>query len=315
MKKYFVFAFILFGITNFALAGIDVAQTVVEPKGDFILDPAKMEFALLPGETAERTIYITSRVPEETLFSVEVEDFIGSKNPETPLILLGKDSVEKSPYSFRENIIFPEENFSLKLGEKAAVPIKIQVPENAAPGGYYASVIVTNKPQKDKLGNAGARTVSRVGSLLFVRVKGQTKEEGRLEGFRVAGPSDRWLFSKAPSAFELLFANDGNVHLAPRGTITITNIFGRKIEGVKIDPFFTLPNSLRSREILWSGNAVFGRYKATIELERGYDNLSDTKSAVFWVIPWKFIIILFLSVFILVFLFKYILRNFEIKRK
>lgn len=315
MKKYLAIVLILFGVTNVALAGIDIAQTTVEAKGDFILDPAKMEFALEPGETAERTIYITSRVPEETLFGIEVEDFVGSKNPETPLILLGKDSIEKSPYSFRDNIVVPDETFSLKLGEKAAVPIKIQIPKDAAPGGYYASVIVTNKPEKDKIGNAGARTVSRVGSLLFIRVKGQVKEDGRLEGFRISGPSDRWLFSQAPKAFEILFANDSNVHLVPRGNIDITNIFGRKIEGVKIDPFFTLPNSLRSREILWSGNALLGRYKATIYLERGYDNLSDTKEVVFWVIPWKFIVTVFGSVFMLVFLFRYILRNFEIKRK
>ncbi len=315
MKKYFVATLILFGITSSALAAIDIAQTVVEPKGDFILDPAKMEFALEPGETAERTIYITSRVPEETIFGIEIEDFVGSKNPDTPLVLLGKDSLEKSPYSFRDNVIVPGTNFSLKLGEKAAIPIKIQVPKDAAPGGYYASVIITNKPEKDKVLGGGTRTVSRVGSLLFVRVKGQVKEEGRLEDFRISGPSNRWLFSKAPTAFELLFSNDGSVHLAPRGTITITNIFGRKIEGVKIDPFFTLPNSLRSREILWSGNVVIGRYKATVDLERGYDNLSDTKSVVFWVIPWKFIVVAFLSIFILVFLFRYTLRNFEIKRK
>src|SRR4051812_18224835 len=79
----------------------EITTQTVEDKNDFVLEPGKVELFLNPGDTATRTVVITSRITKPTKFKVQVEDFIGSRDQRNPVILLGN---EKSPYSIKDNI-------------------------------------------------------------------------------------------------------------------------------------------------------------------------------------------------------------------
>ncbi len=301
------------GVAN--AADFQISAVNVEPIGDFVLEPGKVDVYLEPGETVTRTIFVTSRVPRKMRFKIETEDIKGNQDPVNPVTLLGG---ERGPNSFKDALLPPKTSFELDLGQRIAIPIQITIPSNASPGGYYAAVIISNEPEKTQTNVGGARVVSRLGALFFIRVKGEVKEEGQLKEIRLAGPS-RWFHEKGPITFELLFENTGTVHLVPYGIIRVSNIFGEKVGEVPVDAYFSLPSSLRYREVEWKSGFLLGRYTATVDLHRGYKNVPndivDTQKVVFWVIPKMLLLEIFAALLIIILAIRYVLKNFEFRKR
>ena len=305
-------AFFLFLGGAAAASAYTISNTGADSHGDFVLEPGKIEIFMNPGETVTKNISVISRVNHKVKFGISIEDFVGSQNPDTPVLLLGKD---KSPYSFKDNITPETSTFSLDLGQKIQVPITITAPKNAQPGGFYSSVVVSNIPDMSGADAAATtRIISRVGVLLFIRINGPVKEEGNVQDFRVNGPRQLFL-QGGPLTFEILFKNSGSVHLVPYGTVTITNLFGQKVADIPVDAYFSLPDSLRYRQVTWPKEFLFGYYKAHLELHRGYSNSIDTKDISFFVLPWKYVGAIILIFFIIALLYYVFTRKFELKRK
>ena len=105
------------------------------------------------------------------------------------------------------------------------------------------------------------------------------------------------------------------MHLDPYGEIHITNMFKEEVGYIELNSWFALPKSLRSREVPWDRELLMGRYTATAKINRGYNDIIDTQTLTFWVIPWKVIAGVFATLFLVFFLFRFILKNFEFKRK
>jgi hypothetical protein len=160
---------------------------------------------------------------------------------------------------------------------------------------------------------AGATIVSRLGALFFVRVNGETNESGGVEEFQMR--NGRFLYGDGPYVFEILFRNSGNVHLAPYGYISLKNIFGREVAIIPIDAYFSLPQSLRLREIEWDDRTLFGLYSADLELNRGYNDLIDTHTVRFLAVPWKMLVIVLSIILVIAALFYVVLSRFEIRKK
>jgi len=305
LKKVLTSIFLF--VSVFGLVNLVKAQTTNLPdiKNDFVLEPGKVEMFANPGESITKSITVTNRAASRVSFKIEVEDFIGSNDQDKPVVLLGS---EKSPYSFKDNVIPEVTTFSLGSNENITIPIMINIPVDAQPGGFYTSVLVSNAPSVDS-GNQSSnvegktKIISRVGTLFFVRVNGVAKESGSLEEMMVISPTkDNPNLYK----FNILFKNDGNVHLVPYGWVTVTDMFGKEVGKVPVDAYFALPKSIRYREVEWKAPFLFGKYEALIQLNRGYgNNLVDTKTVTFWVIPWK-IATIALSVFFVIFLSFYL---------
>lgn len=291
-----------------------ISTVNVEPVGDFVLEPGKIDVYLEPGETVTRTIFVTNRHPRTISFKIETEDIQGGRDPINPVTLLGD---AKGPYPFKDALLPAVTEFKLAFGEKIAIPIQIKIPLNASPGGRYAAVIISNEPSKLQKDVGGARVVSRLGALFFVRVKGEVKEEGQLKEIRLAGPT-RLFHEKGPFTFELLFENTGTVHLVPYGRLTVTNMFGETVGEAPVDAYFSLPSSLRYREVEWRPGFLLGRYTATAEVYRGYKNstdISDTASVSFWVIPKMLLLQIFVALLIIVLSIRYVFTHFEFRKR
>jgi hypothetical protein len=310
-----VFVFISRGALAYKIETLDGFET----KNDFVLGPGKTELFMSAGEGYTKDLIITNRLGKTMKFNVEVEDFSGSKDPEQTVVLSGD---EKGPYSLRDYLKPEISSFTLENGQRITLPVTVSIPQDAEPGGLYGSVLVTSSPtdeqaaaEKDKA-QGQTKLISRLGTLFFVRVKGDAKEEGLLKDFRVKG--QKKFFEKSPVNLEILYENTGNVHLVPYGTIEVTNILGRKIDELNIDPWFVMPGSSRIRNIEWKNDRfLFGIYHAKLSMNRGYGDLIDQKSLTFWVIPWKIAIIVLVAIFILAWFFRWIKKQFkfEIRRK
>jgi len=135
-----------------------------------------------------------------------------------------------------------------------------------------------------------------------------------LEDFKIIGPS-KTFYENRPKGFEILFKNDGNVHLVPYGKIIIKNILGKDVGMIPVDAYFSLPDSIRYREVLWSQGTGLGRYTANLSLYNGYGNENTEASVAFWIIPWKILLVTFLGLIMVISLIYYISTRFELRKK
>ena len=283
--------------------------------GDFVVGPGKVELEVAPGQSKTILISVTNRTGEQRDFELSTEDMTGSRDPLIGMTLLG--SVE-GPYSLRDYIKIAGTKVTLKHNERARIPVTISVPADADPGGRYGSVLVRTLAVEGSDGIENelvpqSPIIARIGTLFFVTVPGEAEREGKLLDFTIV-PKKSW-FEKGPFTFNILFENTGSVHLAPYGSLSITNTFGQEVGVVELDPWFVMPLSLRSRDIEWTAERLLGRYTATLNIHHGYDNVSETKSVTFWVMPWKVVVGTFVVVFLFIFFMRSIFRNFEFRRK
>jgi len=175
--------------------------------------------------------------------------------------------------------------------QTVAIPFTIDVPEDAAPGGHYAAILIGTRSFDATQGTAQVETAQVVTALVFLRVAGDIQETGQIRDFTTSR-----LVSEVPAMdFSIRFENTGNVHLQPQGNITITNMWGRErgILPINQNSQFgnVLPESIRKYNFSWSGDWSFadiGRYKAVATLAYGEQTKRFTDSTtMFWVIPWR----------------------------
>lgn len=284
----------------------------IELRGDFILEPAKVEVFLEPGESVTRDLSVINRTEEERVFTVNIEDTRGSDDPSRAVVLLGE---ERGPYSLRDYLSPEITEFTLEPRQQITLPVTISVPLDAEPGGLYGSVLVSSARPQDANSPSGASVVSRVGALYFVRVAGEVTYDSRLLGMRIAGGKNMY-FDGKPEQFELLYENKGSIHTNPYGGLQVSNIVGSTVAEIEIDPFFAMPDSRRYRQVYWPQDHVLaGRYKVTAEINRGYDDIVDTETLIFWVIPWKILVILLGIILVISLGVRWFTTRFEFKRK
>lgn len=283
---------------------------------DFVVGPGKIELNLSPGETRTINLIVSNRLGSPKTFQIQTEDFTGSRDPQQTVVLL---SDAHGPYSLQDYLNVSSETFTINHAERVTIPVTVSVPTDAEAGGLYGSVVVsTVTTQKDSdsknvSGSVTSPIVTRIGTLFFVRVSGEVKEEGELTDFSIKNRGI--ILSPKTIDFRLLYENNGTVHVNPYGVIRVENILGATIATLPIEPWFALPNSLRLREVSWTSSFLFGRYKATAEINRGYGDIIDTKQLVFWVIPWKIVLAVFAGLFIIIAGIRFIFSRFTIARR
>jgi len=283
--------------------------------GDFVVGPGRSEIELAPGESETIEISVTNRISDDRIFELVVEDITGTQDGSS--LVTVKDG-EKSPYSVEDYISFPENSFSLALGERARIPVTISVPADAEPGGYYGSVFVTTlrkgETTSDESFQPTSPIIARIGSLIFLTVEGEVERSGQALAVDVVD-NGKWWFEEGPIDLGITYENTGSVHLNPYGEISITNMLGEEVGFVELEPWFVLPKAVRNREVTWDREFLFGRYTIEARVNRGYDDVVDTVSTSFWVLPWKIVGGTFAILFIIIFGLRAFFRTFEFKRK
>lgn len=283
--------------------------------GDFVVGPGKVELPLAPGESRVVEMTVTNRLGGPRLFSLEIEDAAGSQDPRKPIVLLGDDH---GPYTLKDYIDLPENSFVLGAGERARIPVTITIPADSEPGGRYGSVLVTTTslPNDNPISSEArpsSAIVSRIGTLFFITTPGEVDLDGELREF--ATIPDKMFFTSGPMQFSILFENSGTMHLNPFATVAINNMLGEEVGFVEVEPWYSMPQSLRLRDVKWDRDFMIGRYTATLELNRGYNDVLDEATVSFWVLPLNIVIPAFGGLLLLLFVVRFLITRFEFKRK
>jgi hypothetical protein len=285
MKKY-LFLFLFLGLGLFSLAGRAGATTI---------SPLVLEASVNPGASEKLNLILTNETTEELFLSGSLEPF-KPKGDQGAVELVDQESAGQALSWVHLGV----ESLALKPGEKAIVPVEINVPRTASVGGYYLAAIwstIADPAKKD----SQVKITSRVGSLILLKVNGAVKEGLKVVNFSL-GNNRSW-YSGLPVDFNLKMENNGNVHEKPSGFLEIKDIFGRITDSVPFnqDQKNILPQSERIFVASWGDNHKvgfwaslvnevknfkIGKYSARIDLEYG-DNQTTVSSPEihFWIIP------------------------------
>jgi hypothetical protein len=258
------------------------------------ISPPVLELSGNPGETVKAQVSVRDVADTALIVKGQVNDFVAQGEDGVPKILL--EEGEESPYSMK-SWFSPLNQLTLQPKKIENLTLTINIPSNAAPGGYYSTIRFTaNAPGVS--GNGVALSAS-LGALVFMRVKGDAKEALSIAEFGTYDMLEKkssWLHESAPINFVLRTKNEGNLHEQPVGQATIKDMFGNAVGlvNINLERKNVLPGSTRKFEApldkaVLGDRMLFGRYTADLVITYGTTNQKLTTSISFWVIPWKLI--------------------------
>ena len=239
-----------------------------------ILDEFRYDLSADPGDTITRSFTITHDYqPNEDGSDKEVGifarslNFIQSDEAGVPQFL--EEGTVPFESSLSDWITIQNQSFTLtSLGQVEEVTFTINVPTNAEPGGHFAAVLLGNNLGEQSLeefqnsGTPGLGINSELGPLIFLTVSGEISKNIDLSNIytRNIKGDESSFFTNPPVEVVAEFQNTGNVHVIPRGVVTIhrggkENLIN-PIASYQLNPDRNaiLPNSSREFVIRWGDN-------------------------------------------------------------
>jgi len=314
MKKIILLtavAFSLFaGLVSIGTQPVIAQSSDINNKGQALeIAPPVIILTADPGQTITTDISIRNISGGELIVTGQLNDFVAAGEDGTPKILMDETDadIRNNPYSII-NWISPMPQLDLISRQIATLPVTINVPKDAAPGGHYGVVRFTGVPPELK--GTGVSLSASLGSLILVRVNGDVEENLSISEFSASQNGiKKSLFETAPLKFSERIKNTGNLHEQPSGLVTVTDMFGNKLATLGVNATAPQGNVLPGSTRLFTqdldskviGNKIlFGLYTATLKLTYA-NNQIITQTITFWVIPYTligFIIILIIGGFI-----------------
>lgn len=268
-----------------------------------------------PGQKAQTQILLrdVSNVP--LTVTSTVNDFVADGETGTPKVLLSQTA--NNPYSV-QGWVEPLPALQLVPKQIKTLPVTLNIPANASPGGHYGVIRFTASAPSVNGGN-GVSLSASIGALMLLTVSGKITEQLSVKEFSVSHDGKTGtLFSSAPLVFTERLTNSGNVHVQPAGLVTIKDMFGRKLATLPVNqpPGNILPSSTRKfsqtldKTVIGSKH-LFGRYTATLNLTYGTNKKTLTATTSFWVIPLKTVAIVIIVLIALFFGLRYGIRRYN----
>lgn len=302
-KKRGAVALLLIGTLLALGAGKARAVTNAGPIG-LQISPVKVEVNVDPGQSYTFKVTPFNITTKTLTLSPVVNDFTSKDETGSPQVLLDGSLPASSSL---KNWLTLSDSSKFQLAPKTSKPIivTLKVPTNAEPGGHYGIVRFSGAGSNDNEDNVSL--IASWGTLVLVRVNGDIKEKLETVDFNTARQGKRTaLFEKGPVDFVVRLKNIGNVHVKPKGSIVIKDMFGKQVGSVAVNKADgnVLPNSTRRFEETFKKSGMFGRYTAKFDLAYGTRGQIVSGSLSFWVIPYKIItfilIILTLAIWLIV---------------
>ncbi len=172
-------------------------------------------------------------------------------------------------------VSFDKTEVRLKAGERVEIGYSVQTPKDARAGGHYAVLFAETQPPEDDPASVARK--KRIGTLLYMTVDGELKEEGKVESWQAD-----LIQTKAPLNTDLRLRNDGNVHFQADLSANYTNLFGKKRFTLNQE-LLILPGTTRRIPITWQDSPYLGVYKVS-----GKVSFLDKKET----LPEKYVVLL-----------------------
>lgn len=290
-------------LPNFALAQEALTLSI---------SPSLFDISISPNQEWRSSLRVINVNDYDLTVYLDVVNFLPQGESGSGKFIPITNDAEAKGGSLAEWFIVSKEPIVVPREQSLEVPIAVRVPQDAAPGGHFAAILVGTKPPSREDGQARVQTSQMVTSLFFARVSGDIREFGLIREFTV---TDNWL-SSPEANFELRFENKGNVHLQPQGEIKITNMWGQERGIIPINQSTqfgnVLPESIRKFNFGWKGEwsiSDIGQYTAEVTLAYGSEARQFASAkATFWVIPFKLLFGILLTLILIGTLVSWLIR-------
>ncbi|HUS60517.1 MAG TPA: hypothetical protein VMX76_04060 [Nevskiaceae bacterium] len=290
-----LFTFLLTASSNPAQAQADIPLTVA---------PARQELLVDPGEKTAITIKFYNRGDTPVSGLLKMANFIVKDDQGTPEFLEGPTQLAPR-FAADSWVTLPYDRMTIASKDMVLIQAKINVPADARPGGRYLAIYfepggtLTGGEEKKEVAIA-----SRLAGLVYLRVSGPIKEDAYV--VQMMAPQ----FSEyGPVTVTTEILNRGDYHIRPKGTITVTNLFGQQVDEVKLTEQNIFPDVSRSFSNAAGAKWMVGKYKAELAATYGETGKALTAVIFFWVFPWKVATIIVLTIIVVVLLTNIIWRR------
>ena len=187
-------------------------------------------------------IQVTNHNVQDQAFALSVLDF-GTLDEEGGVAFLGTGASDLAhKYGLATWMVLPETSLTIPAGKSVTVPITIINNDSLAPGGHYGALLATALTAGS--GNSDSVGVKQVlSSLLLVTKEGGLRQELALQSQK--NDASWW---RLPSEVTQRYHNTGNVHVVPRGIVSVKDTFGREVVrgAINEDSKVILPETYRN---------------------------------------------------------------------
>jgi len=281
--------------------------------------PDSLYLDLNPGETYNGEVILWSHdLNSITLYSAittfkQVDKFPGTAAP----LFENKDTIY--PFSGTSWVTEVPSQVVLKEGGENTIhiPFKIKVPLNTKDGLYRVKITFTTNSDFESHSNVQTKNNLLIGPAILITVGDNLKESLQFQNMTIRNNNtafftDKDLYNSLPVKFTTSLVNDGQTYVTPIGDIVIYNWLNQEIDRIKFnkDKLSLIDNEIGLYNTSWEANQQFldlivnnkisfGKLHAKLILTYSNENQSfNTLSSqtTFWVIPWKILIILILTI-------------------
>ena len=237
-----------------ALAALVLTPSLAEADVIVAVSPSLIEVGVEPGARFDKVINVSNRGTDPAHLSVAV-----------------RAHVEDRPDIAAEGWFRTDpEEFDLGPGEGKQVSVQVNVPNDAKPGGRYATVFFRTSPRvmagKGGRFSGGTGVGAEIGAVFLLTVRGpDLRLEGQLTKVVpvVTGPG------RIGARVEI--TNTGNVHMFPAGQVEITDQAGNVVGKFTLpETTAILPGDTRSFYLQGVQDVPDGGYHASGAIEYGW---------------------------------------------
>lgn len=310
MKKFLV---------SFVLAVLGILMWQLHSANAIALQTLRIEATVDPGGQVATIIKLFNDQESAMILYPSVEGFTDSGDETgNPTFM----PIDRDVNDLPNWVLFNAEKYSIAPGEFLEVPVVIDIPADAEPGGHYATVFFGSVPSGKEKGNV--QLGSRIGTLVIIDIRGDVYESVDLLSFQTKDAEKS--FNHLPVVFETRLENQGNVHVKPKGTIIFKNIFGMVAAQIDFNSQDgnLLPNTIRRYQDVWIkdeasldnegfwgrlqtewSNFALGYYKAVLSVDVGRNAPKMLEASYgFWVFPWRVLLVSIIALIVLVVLLR-----------
>lgn len=301
------------------------ANNPANPEGSFniVVSPQPVTLVTKPGVKVSQDLKIQNQSLATEHVKITLMKFTAEGESGAPHLLdFQPGEIEQ------EWVSFSRTRFNAEPNVWETVKMTVNPPKSAAFGYYYAVVFSREGAEQQATDSKQANLIGAVATLVLLDVDAPgAVQEAKIVNFS----SNRKLYEFLPTDFNIRVNNTGNVHVAPRGNIFITQ-GGKQVAilEVNLSKGYVLPKTYRQFPTEWKdgwpvyevqtkdgkvvlneqdkpvdklnwgnfnpGKLRMGKYDARLVMvyNDGQGDVSVEATLSFWVIPWRVIGVLLL---------------------
>jgi hypothetical protein len=262
-----------------------------------------------PGEVLQATVRVRNTSDKPLNILSMVSDFILDADGSTPVAVTDQNISNR--WSLASWITVAPNLQTVQPNETRVISVVIAVPDDALPGGHYA--MITHQPSTEAVPKneevvdtqLSATGISqRVGTLLYVTVKGAINESAFIRSFNIPN-----LTEYGPVPYSFTVENQSDIHIQPGLMLEFRDMLGRKVDQIPIESKNIFPLTERRFEGSWEKVWGTGRYTATITMNYGTQGAIAIAKTAFWLFPFTLVVAVFLTILVLLAMFIAIRRH------